>query len=137
MISMRRWFIPLCLTVGAAASVIAAHVAAAAPESAVGSAVPEAAVTASHRSGGGGYFAVVCGFSHRNMDDPIVFPRQAGRSHDHTYFGARSTNAFSSPASLREDGRTTCRLRADTAAYWAPTLLVRGQAVEPLALVAY
>ena len=70
-------------------------------------------------------------------DDPIVFPRQPGRSHDHTYFGARSTDAFSTPASLREDGRTTCRLRADTAAYWAPTLLVDGRAVEPLAVVAF
>jgi hypothetical protein len=134
---MRRWFIPLCLTMGAAASVIAAHVAAAAPESVAGTAAPERAVTVSHRGGGGGYFAVACGFSHRNTDDPIVFPRQPRRSHDHTYFGARSTDALSTPASLREDGRTTCRLRADTAAYWAPTLLVRGRPVEPLALVAF
>jgi hypothetical protein len=124
---MRRWFIPLGAAVAAIANVVFIQGAVAATES---------GTAASHR-GGGGYFAVACGFSHRNQDDPIVFPRQAGRSHDHTYFGARSTNAFSTPASLRADGRTTCRLRADTAAYWAPTLFVGGRAVEPLAVVAY
>jgi hypothetical protein len=86
---------------------------------------------------GGGYFAVVCGFSHRNQDDPIVFAGQRNRSHDHTYFGNTSTDAFSTPASLREAGRTTCRLRADTAAYWAPTLFINGRAIEPLGAVAY
>jgi hypothetical protein len=84
-----------------------------------------------------GYFAVACGFSHRNQDDPIVYPRERGLSHDHTYFGNSSTNAFSTPASLRAAGRTTCRLRADTAAYWAPTLFVGGRAVEPLGAVVY
>jgi hypothetical protein len=125
---MRRWFIPLGVAVAAIASVVFIQGAVAATES---------GTAASHRGGGGGYFAVACGFSHRNQDDPIVFPRQAGRSHDHTYFGARSTDAFSTPASLRADGRTTCRLRADTAAYWVPTLFVGGRAVEPLAVVAY
>ena len=49
----------------------------------------------------------VCTFSHRNQDDPILYPRQPGRSHDHTYFGNRSTNAMSTPASLRRAPRTT------------------------------
>jgi hypothetical protein len=134
---MRRWFIPLCLTVGAATSVLVAHVAAAAPTKVAAPVAPGSADALTHRGGGAGYFVVVCGFSHRNQDDPIVFPRQPGRSHDHTYFGARSTNAFSTPAALREDGDTTCRIPADTAAYWAPTLLVDGRAVEPLALAAF
>jgi Domain of unknown function (DUF1996) len=125
---MRRWWIPFGLAVGAVASVVLAHGAAAAPDG---------GAAAAHRGGSGGYFAVLCGFSHRNRDDPIVYPRQPGLSHDHTYFGARSTDAFSTPASLREEGRTTCRLRADTAAYWAPTLFVGGEAVEPLAVVAF
>jgi uncharacterized protein DUF1996 len=90
-----------------------------------------------HLNRGGGYFAIACGFSHRNGDDPIVFPGQPGRSHDHTYFGNRATNASSTPDSLRASGRTTCRLRADTAAYWAPTLFVNTRAIEPLAAVAY
>jgi hypothetical protein len=123
---VRRWFIVLPLVGVAAASTIAVQGAAAGSDR---------GRTVAHR--GGGYFAVACGFSHRNQDDPIVFPRQAGRSHDHTYFGNRSTDAFSTPASLRESGRTTCRLRADTAAYWAPTLFVGGDPVEPLAVVAY
>jgi hypothetical protein len=134
---MRRWFIALCLTAGAAASALVAHVAAAAPDSVARAVAPESAVAASHRGGGRGYFAVVCGFSHRNRDDAIVFARQPGRSHEHTYFGARTTDAFSTPAALREDGRTTCRIRADTAAYWAPTLFVRQRPVEPLAMVAF
>jgi Domain of unknown function (DUF1996) len=125
---MRRLFIPFGLLVATVASVVLASGAGAASER---------GAAAAHRGGGGGYFAVACGFSHRNMDDPIVFPRQPGRSHDHTFFGNRSTDAFSTPASLREEGRTTCQLRADTAAYWAPTLFVDGRAVEPIAVVAY
>jgi Domain of unknown function (DUF1996) len=127
-ISMRRLFVPLGLAVAAVAGAVLVQGAAAASSG---------EARAAHRGGGGGYFAITCGFSHRNRDDPIVFPRQPGRSHDHTYFGARSTDAFSTPASLRQAGRTTCRLPADTAAYWAPTLFVEGEAVEPLAVVAY
>jgi hypothetical protein len=81
-------------------------------------------------------FAVRCGFSHRNQDDPIVYPGQPGRSHDHTFFGNPLTTAFSTPASLRAKGETTCVNRADTSAYWVPTLYVAGRAVEPLALIA-
>jgi Domain of unknown function (DUF1996) len=84
-----------------------------------------------------GYFAVPCRFSHRNQDDPIVYPGRPGRSHDHTYFGNTSTDAFSTPASLRDARRSTCLLAGDTAAYWAPTLFVRGRPVEPLGAVAF
>lgn len=79
---------------------------------------------------------VPCGFSHRSRDDPIVYPKQRGRSHDHTFFGNRSTGAFSTPASLRADRRTTCGQPADTAAYWAPTLFVARRAVPPVVMVA-
>jgi hypothetical protein len=79
---------------------------------------------------------IPCGFSHRNHDDPIALPRQRGRSHDHTFFGNRSTNAFSTPASLRSDRRTTCGLQSDTAAYWAPTLFVDKRPVRPVVMVA-
>lgn len=63
---------------------------------------------------------VGCRQSHLNFDDPIVFPAQPGASHQHTYTGARNTNAFSTPASMRAAG-TTCDLQRDTAGYWAPT----------------
>jgi Domain of unknown function (DUF1996) len=82
-------------------------------------------------------FAVRCEFSHRNMDDMIVFPAQAGRSHDHTYFGNRSTNAFATPDSLRAAGTSTCLRRGDTAAYWVPTLLSAGEAVTPFGATIY
>jgi hypothetical protein len=125
---MRRWIFLSLLALGAVPG-------AAATVDAAASRTSERGFAPFHR--GAGYFAVGCGFSHRNQDDPIVYPRQRGRSHDHTYFGNSSTNAFSTPASLRAAGRTTCRLRADTAAYWAPTLLIGGRAVEPLGAVVY
>jgi hypothetical protein len=127
---MRRWIILSSLALGTLPSAAAA----------VDSAVADLRATGRdnapvHRRAG--YFAVACGFSHRNQDDPIVYPRERGRSHDHTYFGNSSTNAFSTPASLRAAGRTTCRLPDDTAAYWAPTLYSRARAVEPLGAVIY
>ena len=78
----------------------------------------------------GSAFFSNCLFSHGSNDDPIVFPRQPGRSHAHTFFGNVSTNANSSLASLRT-AATTCRLRADRAAYWIPTLYERGREVRP------
>jgi hypothetical protein len=81
-------------------------------------------------------FISVCSFSHRGPDDPIVLPRQPGYSHDHTFVGNDSTNAFSTPAQLRTAG-TTCRRAGDKAAYWMPTLLVGGQPVTPTTAIAY
>jgi hypothetical protein len=75
-------------------------------------------------------FVSACGFSHRAMDDPIVYPGRPGLSHDHTFVGNQTTDAFSTLHSLRS-GATTCRRAADTAAYWMPTLLLNGQPVEP------
>ena len=71
-------------------------------------------------------FISVCGFSHRGPDDPIVYPGMPGLSHDHTFVGNTSTNANSTPATLRAS-TTTCKRPGDTAAYWAPTLLVSGR----------
>jgi Domain of unknown function (DUF1996) len=79
---------------------------------------------------------IPCTFSHRNRDDPIVYPRKKGLSHDHTFFGNRSTNAFSTAASLRRSLRSTCGQVADRAAYWTPTLFVGKRAVVPTVMVA-
>src|SRR5215216_6392302 len=87
--------------------------------------------------GGVPKFVVHCEFSHRNMDDLIVFPAQPGRSHDHTYFGNRTTNASSTDESLRAAGATTCLRRGDTAAYWVPTLFSNGQPVTPRSATIY
>ena len=124
---MRRWLMLALTAVGVAT---------------IATAAGAATRTDANRGGpghGGGlrYFAIGCAFSHTNMDDAIVFPGQPGRSHDHTYFGNRSTNASSTPASLRAAGRTSCRLSADTAAYWVPTLFSAGNAVQPAGVTAY
>ncbi|MBV8599250.1 MAG: DUF1996 domain-containing protein [Actinobacteria bacterium] len=96
-------------------------------------ATPAAAAT-----GGAGapYFISTCGYSHHAPDDPIVFPREPGFSHDHTFVGNTSTNAFSTLASLRA-ATTTCQPTGDTAAYWAPTLYANGNPVLPLGATVY
>jgi hypothetical protein len=81
-------------------------------------------------------FVSNCAFSHEAMDDPIVYPGQPGKSHDHTFVGNMSTDAGSTLASLLAS-TTTCRLRADRAGYWMPTLIVDGQPVMPLGATIY
>jgi hypothetical protein len=81
-------------------------------------------------------FLTVCRFSHRRPDDPIVFPGRPGLSHGHTFVGNESTDAFSTPSTLRK-AATTCDRSEDTAAYWAPTLLVNDQPVTPVAATVY
>jgi hypothetical protein len=66
-------------------------------------------------------FVENCRYSHQAPDDPIVFPGKPGASHQHTFVGNRTTNAFSNFGSLRS-GATTCMRQDDTAAYWVPTL---------------
>lgn len=78
-----------------------------------------------------GRFVVRCGFSHTAMDDPIVKPGQAGASHDHTFFGATTTNANTTFESLMTSS-TTCTEKADHSAYWVPTLQRNGVAVKPV-----
>jgi hypothetical protein len=70
------------------------------------------------------------------MDDPIVYPRQPGASHDHSFVGNTTTNAFSTLRTLRA-GSSTCKRAGETAAYWMPTLLLDGQMVPPAAATIY
>src|SRR4051794_40399916 len=81
-------------------------------------------------------FVSSCAFSHRAPDDPIVFPGRPGASHDHTFLGAKTTDAYSTDASLRAS-QTTCKRRGETAAYWVPPLVSAGKAVFPAATSAY
>jgi Domain of unknown function (DUF1996) len=101
-----------------------------------GSARPNAAVqrvTASFP--GGPYFNVACGFSHRNNDDPILFPGEPGRSHNHTFIGNRSVDASTTPEALK-DGESSCG-ELDSSTYWVPTLFEGVDAQAPLAAVVY
>ena len=81
-------------------------------------------------------FVSTCKFSHRAPDDPIVYPGQPGKSHDHTFVGNVSTDASSTLASLQAAG-TTCQRPADKAGYWMPTLIVDGQAIDPMGATIY
>jgi Domain of unknown function (DUF1996) len=81
-------------------------------------------------------FLAFCDVSHTSNDDPIVHPREPGRSHQHTFFGNTSTDAFSTLRSLRAAG-TTCGRRDETAAYWVPTLFKEGRPVRPRKATAY
>jgi Domain of unknown function (DUF1996) len=84
----------------------------------------------------GPYYALGCSFSHRNNDDPVVFPGQPGRSHNHTYIGNRSVDAGTTSASLI-GGRSSCESESDSSAYWMPTLFVGQNDVPPLTAIVY
>lgn len=89
-----------------------------------------------------GTFQAVCGFSHRSQDDPIVYPGKPGASHSHEFFGSRTTDAFSTPETIRR-GPTTCiryntpARSADRSAYWVPTLYVGDERVQASQVSAY
>ena len=79
---------------------------------------------------GGSHYAIGCSISHRNNDDPIVFPGRPGRSHNHTFIGNTTVDAWATPASLR-GGPTSCSDPFDSSGYWFPSLFVGRAAVLP------
>jgi hypothetical protein len=94
------------------------------------------AIAAGSPSPRGTNFFSNCRFSHGAADDPIVRPGLPGASHPHAFFGNTSTDARSSLSSLLAHG-TTCRRKADTAAYWVPALYRNGHVVKPLEAIVY
>jgi hypothetical protein len=89
-----------------------------------------AAATAADELPAPNNFVTRCLFSHEAMDDPIVYPGMPGMSHDHTFVGNVSTDAYSTVDSLRA-AATTCHRLGDTAAYWMPTLFVGATPLMP------
>ncbi|MEP7158092.1 MAG: DUF1996 domain-containing protein [Chloroflexota bacterium] len=75
-------------------------------------------------------FVSRCLFSHMAADDPIVHPGVPGDSHNHTFVGNVSTDAFSTLESLSA-AATTCHRLGDLSAYWMPTLYLGAQPVAP------
>jgi hypothetical protein len=72
----------------------------------------------------GGDFRTWCDFSHMNFDDFVVFPRQPGVSHLHTYFGNTGANANSTSDSIASSGNSTCRGGIlNRSGYWVPSLI--------------
>ncbi|SBT92744.1 protein of unknown function [Streptomyces sp. DI166] len=76
-------------------------------------------------------FQANCEVTHTAADDPIVYPDQPGRSHDHTFMGNRSTDASSTTDSLF-GGATTCLAPGDASAYWMPSLFDGDRKVLPV-----
>lgn len=85
---------------------------------------------------GGPYFVIGCGVSHLNNDDPIAFPGQPGKSHNHTFIGNRKVDAATTPAAL-VGGDSSCDDVGDASAYWVPSLFAGGRALRPLVGVGY
>ena len=122
----RRVVFPLSLVAAATAAALAASVLSAAPV------VPVASLGDDDP-----HYVIGCSFSHRSNDDPIVFPGQPGRSHNHTFIGNTTVDAWSTPASLR-GGPTSCSDSGDSSGYWVPTLFVGLRPVRPVgAIVRY
>lgn len=66
-------------------------------------------------------FQAKCAPTHTAPDDPIVYPGQPGKSHDHTFMGNTTTDAYTTAGSL-ESGDTTCLAPGDKSGYWMPSL---------------
>lgn len=96
---------------------------------------PAAPTSADHLPPRAG-FTAQCEFSHSLPDDPIVYPERPRRSHQHDFFGATDTDAFSTPSSIRR-ASTTCDKPEDRSAYWVPALYRDGEKVDPTFLTAY
>lgn len=83
-----------------------------------------------------GAFREACGFSHMNMDDPIVAPGvKNGSKHMHTWNGNTLGDYSSTPTSLLTSGDSTCAGGVlNRTAYWFPTLVdIRtGQPIVPI-----
>jgi hypothetical protein len=115
---------------------LAAAIAVAALAAANLTAAPRAPTQFAPNFPGGPYYAIGCAFSHRNNDDPLVFPGETGKSHNHTYIGNRSVSASTKAAQL-VGGRSTCESEFDSSAYWMPTLFVGTDDITPLTSIVY
>ncbi|MFB6517084.1 DUF1996 domain-containing protein [Streptomyces sp. NPDC056401] len=82
-------------------------------------------------------FNATCVYSHSKPDDPIVAPGLPGASHMHSFFGNRSTDAFTTTESLLSHTATSCSPAKDLSSYWIPTLYEHGKAVEPEGMIVY
>jgi hypothetical protein len=81
-------------------------------------------------------WVTVCFVTKRAPDDPIVFPGQPGKSHDHTFSGSLAINASSTANELLRSP-TNCTNSGDKSSYWMPTLLVNGKPRLPYQVRAY
>ncbi|HGY4334914.1 CBM96 family carbohydrate-binding protein [Klebsiella aerogenes] len=74
----------------------------------------------------------VCGYSHTLGDDAIMMFGMPNQAMWHDFFGNTHTDAVSTYQTLRAQPETTCDNKADSSAYWAPSMkLPDGQIVTP------
>ena len=88
----------------------------------------------------GGAFRIVCGYSHMNFDDPIVYPGQQGKAHLHAFFGNTKTDYTSTSESIRTAGNSTCNGGImNRSAYWSPVVIdtSNNSPVKPRAVQVY
>ncbi|MEO0439658.1 MAG: DUF1996 domain-containing protein [Pseudomonadota bacterium] len=79
-----------------------------------------------------GAFRFLCSPGQLSYDDPIVYPGEPGKSHLHQFFGNLEADAYSTYASLRKSGDSTCNNRLNRSAYWMPAMLNgQGQVIKP------
>ncbi|GIF98197.1 DUF1996 domain-containing protein [Catellatospora citrea] len=81
-------------------------------------------------------FHATCTVSHHGDDDPIVFPGLPGASHNHTFWGNKSTDSRTTAVSLRA-GATSCNPQQDRSGYWIPTLYQNGRVIDPDEITVY
>ena len=130
-ITSRRMVLPLIAALLAFATATLLAFAASLANAPAASAQMEASMESDEPS-----FGVRCDFSHRNTDDPIVYPGKQGAAHSHDFFGNRSTKYNSTYTSLLKattsgdpDG-TTCTRPKDKSAYWIPTVKWNGTNIK-------
>src|SRR5262245_59456178 len=73
-------------------------------------------------------FWIVCPYTGiTGTIDPIVSPGSTTTAHYHDFYASTAINENSTPASLQGAGMgtTSCTTSTDTAAYWAPELLLQ------------
>ncbi len=77
-----------------------------------------------------------CKVTRHLSDDPIVSPGLPGNSHNHTFIGNTTTDAYSTVDTLLA-GSSSCEDTKDTSAYWFPTLYQNGKVVDPSTATVY
>lgn len=72
----------------------------------------------------GGNFRVECFDIKLVEDDPIVYPAQPGKSHDHTVLGNADFNAFQTADSMLAASGSSCKGgTVNMSNYWVPTMI--------------
>ncbi|OJU59069.1 MAG: hypothetical protein BGO08_05220 [Altererythrobacter sp. 66-12] len=83
-----------------------------------------------------GAFRFTCGGDGPvNYDDPLLYPKQPGKSHLHKFWGPAKIDAFSTTESLAQQRDSNCNYGPNTlnrSGYWMPALVNEaGQVVNP------